>query len=621
MSTYELTLIPGRGNSILVELSSDRNAMSSLNEVNPDREYIYSDQPYRAELHGMKEEVESFSFYVNDVEIEQTLGADGKISLSGAQYPQGHIFVHNFGLVQIVLRIVFKGQTAVMLYSKFISVLVANTRTNLSVERMAEYIYCHREKLLGNGRLWAGQGQDQRTDSQKELDLQIWVLQDIVRVYRENIGYFRQSARCRYRFAEQVEHYDGTRVVSGSTLQYIVQHPEQLMRSASATGIRVGKQYFLPGKTLVKEYAPDYDIYENQLVVGFLRSVCRMVRRLRGEIGGRTGQFPDKREFENGYFLSVAFAFAATKRRLEKIQEQLTSLWKSLEELYQQYRQALQVSEREVENIPPPSPTLISVYPYRAVYEQMIRWFRLGRYDFGREDFILSMLRSNKLYEYYVLLKLYNYMEEKGYHLKKTDSYRYQCPDFSDLNMAGPYGMRCNNTFVFEKDTGSTELTLYYEPVIYSGTDKNAGENNLFLFRNLSLSYEKGETGRNYCPDYVLKITKNSCSRYIILDAKFSNRRSVSEYYVRELLFKYLISISVFHPEDRILGLVILNGKSNESEDMVFPHDIFDQVPDKRMVYPFAKMITLTENHEDMEHNAQLHRELLDNFFEEIASQ
>ena len=619
MNIYELTLISGRGNTITVQLSSDRISMSRLDDVNPDREYIYSDQPYRAELHGVLEEMESFSFYVNDVEIEQTLDSEGKICLQSAQYPQGHIFIHNFGLIQIAVQIIYKGQKPVFLYSKWISVLVANNRTNLSIERMAEYIYCHRDKLMGRGPLRSGQ--KQREDSQKELDLQIEILQDIVRVYRENLSYFRQKAKCRSRIVQQAAPCEQTKFFSDRSLHYIAQHPEHLMRSSAATGIRVGRRYFLPSKTLAKEYCADYDIYENQIVVGFLQTVCRMVGSLRDEIGGRTGQFPDKREFENGYFLSVAFAFAATKRRLEKIQEQLTLLWKNVEELYIQYRQALRVKEAAVDQIPSPSPILISVPPYRAVYEQMIRWFRLGKYDFGREDFILSMLRSNKLYEYYVLLKLYNYMEEKGYHLKKIDSYRYQCPDFSELNTAGPYGMRCDNTFLFEDDTGAAEITLYYEPVVYSGTDPNAGENNLNLFRNISLSYKNGESGRNYCPDYVLKIQRESGSRYIILDAKFSNRRSVSEYYMRELLFKYLISISAICPEDRILGLVILNGKSNELEDSVFPYDIFDQVPTGKTVYPFAKMITLTENHKDMEYSAQLHRELFDNFFEEIMDQ
>ena len=40
------------------------------------------------------------------------------------------------------------------------------------------------------------------------------------------------------------------------------------------------KQNFIPSKTLVEENVIDYDIYENQIVLGFLRSLYVMVGSL-----------------------------------------------------------------------------------------------------------------------------------------------------------------------------------------------------------------------------------------------------------------------------------------------------------------------------------------------------
>ena len=139
---------------------------------------------------------------------------------------------------------------------------------------------------------------------------------------------------------------------------------------------------------------------------------------------------------------------------------------------------------------------MISVRPYRLIYDQIVRWFQFGIYDFSREDFILPMLQSNKLYEYYVLLKLFEYIQTKGYQIQSKDLYKYKYQNSALFNTVNLGKIKSNNTFVFWRDDTSIELTLYYEPVIYSGISKNVGENALSLFRNISFSYKKGETGK-----------------------------------------------------------------------------------------------------------------------------
>ncbi len=618
MSIYELILTPLRGNSVKLELSAGRMLTSDLDRIIPDREYIYSDQPYHAEIRGLEEDIETFSFFVNDVEIKQNLDIDGKIRFIDDRYLKDRIFIHNFGLIQIAIRITFKGQAGVTVYSKFISVLVANARTNLSVERMAEYIYCHREQLLLSGLLYSEQRHGLKPEAQKELGTQVQLLKDIVQVYNENINYFRLNAKFRLCAVGCVDNYEKAKSVSGRTLSYIAQHPEQLLRTSMLTGIRINKQNYLPSKTLIEEASIDYDIYENQIIVGFLKSIRGMVCALINEIANRIERFPDKKEIENGYFLSAAFVFATTKWRLEKNREQLELLLENIEELYLQYCQILPVSERLVLQIPPPSAILISVRSYKLVYEQIIRWFQFGMYDFSREDFILPMLQSNKLYEYYVLLKLYNYIERKGYRFQKADPYNYKRQKTSNYEYATFFNIKTNNTFIFQNDVTSKQIILYYEPIIHGGVDKNVGENEVSLFRNTSFSYKEGETGKDYCPDYILKISEGSKDYYVILDAKFSNQKSVEKYYIRELLYKYLLSISTINPEDTILGLTVINGKSKEMEDSIYPYDIYDLVPNDQSVCPFAKIITVTENHEDSKHNEQLHIKLLDNLLASV---
>ena len=404
MDTCRLTLIPDYGSSIQMVMSSDPFVPSNIDEMILNREYIYSDQPYHAELNDVSETIEDLTFFVNDMEIESAQEENNVISFGTNQ----RIFTHNYGFVQITLNIKLENQTTKVLYSKFIPILVVNVRNNRSVERMVEYIYAHREQFLLCGPQPSMQNHGLKAEGKKDLESQIQIVRDIVQVYSETIGYFRLNAKFKLSPIGRVDHYEKARSVSNRMINYIVMHPEQLMQTSVSTGIRAHKQNFIPSKTLVEENVIDYDIYENQIVVGFLRSLYMMVGSLTDEISERIKQFPGKQEIEKGYFLSAAFAFSATKRRLEKNKAQLNLLCKNIKELYIQYREVLPVSEQDVFALPQPSAVLISVRAYRLVYEQIIRWFQFGMYDFSGEDFILPMLRSDKIYEYYVLLKFYN---------------------------------------------------------------------------------------------------------------------------------------------------------------------------------------------------------------------
>lgn len=604
MDTCELTLVPDYGNSIQMTLSSAPFVPSDMDEMILRREYIYSDQPYHAELNGISEKIELISFFVNDMEVESAWEEDNVIAFGANR----RIFTHNYGFVQITLVVTLENQATITLYSKFIPILVVNARNNRSIERMVEYIYAHHEQFHLCGPQLSMQNNGLKTEGKKDLDAQIQILRDIIQVYGETICYFRLNAKFRLSPIGHVDHYEKAKCISNRMINYIVMHPEQLMRTSVSTGIRVHKQNFIPNKTLVEENVVDYDIYENRIVVGFLRSLYVMVGGLIDEIAKRIKQFPDKKEIERGYFLSAAFAFSATKRRLEKSKEQLELLCENIEELYIQYREVLPVSDQDVFAPPQPNAVMISVRPYRLIYEQIGRWFQFGMYDFSGEDFILPMLRSDRIYEYYVLLKLYNYIINKGYSLQVATPYSYKKPGFRS-SYVNPYSLKTLNTFQFKNEETPTELTLYYEPIIYSGKKSNVGENKVGLFRNMSYSFQDGENRRGgyYLPDYVIKIQRAEHCQYIILDAKFSKRNTTKGNYLCKLLYRYLISISAIDPEDSLLGLVIVNGKSDGAKDVV--EDIYDQLPDHRQIYPFAKILTLTETQDE---NLQLHENLID---------
>lgn len=82
-------------------------------------------------------------------------------------------------------------------------------------------------------------------------------------------------------------------------------------------------------------------------------------------------------------------------------------------------------------------------------------------YNFRYEDFLLPMLQSNKLYELYVLLKIYNYIINKGYHLQKSDLYRYKSSEEYYPNSAAFSNMKSDNVFLFKFVRGNVANILF----------------------------------------------------------------------------------------------------------------------------------------------------------------
>ena len=91
----------------------------------------------------------------------------------------------------------------------------------------------------------------------------------------------------------------------------------------------------------------------------------------------------------------------------------------------------------------------------------------------------------------------------------------------------------------------------------------------------------------------------NSGSKYLILDAKFSDLVCVNRYHVRDLAFKYLFSVSAIRSIDTIVGLCIIYGKCNATERIQTAYD--KQLPNQK-IRPIMELLPLIESVENEEH-------------------
>jgi len=111
---------------------------------------------------------------------------------------------------------------------------------------------------------------------------------------------------------------------------------------------------------------------------------------------------------------------------------------------------------------------------------------------------------------------------------------------------------------VLKKDT--TVITLYYQPVIYQGELKT-DRNNISLYR-VDKSY--------YTPDFVLKICDSSKKKYVILDSKWSKRSTISNYELKDVMFKYGLKIRSYDDINSLNSVWILQGQDDDNSGDIY---------------------------------------------------
>ena len=471
---------------------------------------------------------------------------------------------------------------------------------NNAVKAMVNYVYSNQELLLLNGEPKAKNPANLKESGYQNLSAQIILAEEIAAVYESSFGYFKANSRFKLDKISKVDRFEHLQYVTPATVQFIATHPEELRRMSSYSGIRIGNSVYQPEKTLSMHNECSYDIYENQVVLGFIRKMIDSIDELYGHCCSLLEQIPGNENYGDEYIYSSFFMFPETKRMLENGLARLTNLRTKFAHLWTMYSGALKIKPEIIINEPRPSHVFLSVPQYNRIFVQIHKWFQFGIYDFTKENFMLSFIKISSLYEGYLLAKMIAYFQSRGYVIESTRKRVYPTRrnwKYKNTN--------CVNTFFFRNDRH--KLTLYYQPVIYD-TDES-GINGIGLIRNNSIPVLKGDSDDNrlgshyYSPDYLIKMEDDSSARYLILDAKFSDLACVRRHHVRDLAFKYLFSISPVRPVDTVVGLCIIYGKCKFSNQI---QSAYDKQLQNQQITPITELLPLIESVANDEHYSNL---------------
>ncbi|WP_155833932.1 DUF2357 domain-containing protein [Butyrivibrio sp. XBB1001] len=572
----EIILRSSIGKSLVIQTNTTR-PLHNVEEVLKVRKNVYEDVEYTIQIPDLTN-VDKINVYVNG---EPRLGYT-----NGSEFVffDNKIFDNILGFAQISL-LVIRGEQNDWFYSEYLSVLIRPSRNNRSVSAMIKFIYENQGDFLFHESLRPELGGNKAKD---DFWAQVLLIEEIANVYEDCYGYFMANSRYTLKRIDVLDSIEKLQFVDSKTIQYMVQHPEYMERSA--VGIGYGTKRYLPRKTMMSQNSKTYDIYENQIVLGFLEYMLNSISGFKKELEEYLKYFQIEESVENGYLISSFIIYENAKKQIKEFSDRMELLYIRFGQLLRSYKGVMRVSENKECLNPRLTAVFANVPQYNRIYNCISNWNNRGIYSLEKERMMMSFFNAPEIFEIYMLTKLILQLQDMGFNLSEVKHVKY--PGHKEWR---DNSKKINNTFSFEQ--GNQKVTVYYEPVIYK--DDLSDINGIFLYRNNTVSLNKDSEdelrGDYYIPDYVIKYEDSDKENYIICDAKYTYQSRLKFKHIPDLAFKYLTSISAIRHDAVIKGMYLFYGITDTFIDGESFFDVkIDGVSDKGqeiMMIPFSEEV------------------------------
>lgn len=518
--------------SYILKICDDSEIYSFNVSTQPIRETknisLLDNVPYTITLFEDEKEIPFRKLFINGEEVDSA--------------KKRNTFEGYYGWVKI------SAETADSTFSTgYISVMPKNKDILNQIYKMIEYIVDRSKKIEFPDSVndLFGISTSGKNTNFKTEDL----LNHILKEYEQNFRHFFNNSRAKLSEVKSVDSIEKLRGFSRDTARFMVTHPQYLAEAKDGP-VSFKDKLFSPLKTLVSSNKKSFNIYENQVVLGFLKHVIEW-----------NANSEDTLSFKDYFHL------ANEGKKLEFIDR--AELQKKLRLIYDRYKNIFgNIDDVSVDVLPTMTHIFKNVNHYQNLYKYMRMFFVGGIISPSEENAVRWYLdTSSKIYEYFVFLKL---DEEISKNYERKEIRPSVGSDFLPEYIC------------YEK--GNEKKYLYFKPEIpfIHSQGFNHGIN-LQRFTTVSFYTDK-ESTKEYTPDYIIKTVDEAGNEtYEIADAKFSDYNTVREYYMPPAVFKYLASVEAIN-DAKISGLTLYYCKGDKKEQ-VEPPTIKN--PDVKIEYLF----------------------------------
>lgn len=301
--------------------------------------------------------------------------------------------------------------------------------------------------------------------------------------------------------------------ISSNSIDWLINNLDELHIDYAyknvENSIQINNSYGLVEKILTEERINDYNIYENQIILGSFDYVNLEIAKIKIIIKSQlsTKQYYEKEFYSINEFKIIPFL--KLKDDLDRIESKIKLLQRKYKDIF--------VNSKSINSFPKLTPVFSNKRHYTEAYNK-IKLIRDIKINLDGELNLLNIRKISTLYERFNLFILINSILDKNPISSKKEN-----PKSEDNTFQEYYFQFAN-----------FKLSVYYDFQVSSL------ENKIGLQRISKLQNQKP-----YKPDYVLKLELNNEIKYYILDAKYSTRNRVRSSHLPDCINKYILNIGV----------------------------------------------------------------------------
>jgi hypothetical protein len=321
-------------------------------------------------------------------------------------------------------------------------------------------------------------------------------------------------------------------IIDDTTLAWITENCDSLypVEDSERALLEVDGVFYSSEKILENHLKEDLNIYENQVVHGFIISLMRaaseLLRKLEDHPTSKIKAEQDLSGYISFFSQLSRFAKIINRNKAEKCRELLSTL----QRLKQVFDEKIPVTN-SITGTPQFTRKARHKLHYQKIFHKVIAWHRYGSPDWSVQEELFSIQSIPKLFEYYLLFLVKHHLDTEA--VAGTKLELIQNPSLQENN--------------FEYLWGDYRVQIMYEPKAWTHDHRNSSDAMLinsegWTEKNGEIR-PRGQTGpyANRSPDLILSILGLDAQQYhLIIDAKYTSSKKAFSHYLPELTMKYL---------------------------------------------------------------------------------
>lgn len=326
--------------------------------------------------------------------------------------------------------------------------------------------------------------------------------------------------------------------ISSNSIDWLINNLDELHIDYAyknvKNSIQINNSYGLVEKILTEEKVNDFNVYENQIILGSFDYVNLEIAKIKNKIKGHlsTKQYYEKDFYSINEFKIIPFL--KLKDDLDKIESKIKSLQRKYKDVF--------VNSKSNNSFPKLTPVFSNKRHYADAYNK-IKLIRNININLDGELNLLNIKKISTLYERFNLFVLINSILVKSPIDSKIENPK------SEDNTCQEYYFQFANF----------KLSVYYDFQVGNLENKTG-------LQRISKGY--------YRPDYIIKSENKNDVKFYILDSKYSFEGTVKNNHLSKCIKDYILDIGVtgyssIKPEELIL---IYPGYN---EEVIYGNNIF----------------------------------------------